>query len=397
MSLSESPANASKVTVGYDASSTVGERTGVGIATAHLLSAMSDILPENWGITALVNSARQPLPENDGWRRSEKVQMRRWNVPGRILLRCWERLRWPPVESLIGSVDLYHSPASYAAPTRKAKRIITVHDLFFLRRPDAEENLGGKYFARTFPSVLPKMDRIITVSEFTRQEVISTYGLPPEKVVVVHNGYDAEIFNETARPDDLSIVERWSQGQPYFLCVASMGPQPRKNVAGLLQAYARASAEEPNLPRLLIVGHRGSDAIQLEFQTTLKDLRIADRVTQTGYLSPSDLASLYRRAWAFIMPSLCEGFGLPVVEAMACGCPVLAADAGALPEVAGDAALRLDLASPAQMAQTLLRIFREESLRDNLKSLGLQRARQFSWRTAAEKTLKVYHEVLGHG
>jgi len=382
------------VRIGYDASSTVGQRTGIGICAAHLLSALADELPENWQIHALVNSAKHPLPSNDPWVGSPRIKIRHTKLPGRLLLRSWQYLHAPPIETFLGSLDLYHSPASYVTPSISARQVITVHDLFFLRQRDPVDLFGGQYFEKTFPKGLPKARAIITVSEYTRSEVLLAYDVEPDRVFAVPNGYEEKYFNMNRQPDEEAIIQKWSRGALYLLCVASSGPSPRKNMEGLLEAYAKARAMNQEIPQLIIAGHSGSQDEQQRFKTQLERLHLEPYAHRTGYLRPEELACLYRNATAMIMPSLCEGFGLPVVEAMACGCPVIAANAGSLPEIAGDAAILMDIESTEQMARTLLQVYSDTLLQGKLTSLGATRAKQFSWKSSAKKTLEIYAEAL---
>ncbi|MBI3735906.1 glycosyltransferase family 4 protein, partial [Candidatus Sumerlaeota bacterium] len=168
-----------------------------------------------------------------------------------------------------------------------------------------------------------------------------------------------------------------------------------KNVVGLLEAYANALSCDGKLPRLLIVGHKAAPESQKLFETKLDELKLRERVVTTGYMASDQLAAFYRGALANIVPSLCEGFGIPVIESMACGCPVLVADSGALPEVAGEAGMTMNIASTEEMARRIIEIATDAGLRARLRELGLARAPIFNWRASARKTIEVYREVLG--
>ncbi len=386
-------------TIGYDASSTVGPRTGIGIAAARMLDAITAELPDGWRINALVNSAKLPLPD-DPWTRAANVKIIRRRIPGRLLLRSWQYLRAPAIERLAGDVTLFHSPASYIFPARAAKRIITVHDLYFLEaartvtHDEPEEKFGGGYFKATFPRGLHEADRIIAVSEYTRQDVIKTYGIPPEKVVTIPNGVDLEAFSERPSKSDRETALTLGDTPRFILCVASSGPTRRKNILGLLDAYARACALQNNLPPLVIVGHTGAPELAAAYERKLDELNLRARVRHMGYMKSENLAAYYRAALFNVIPSLSEGFGIPALEAMACGCPVLAASTGALPEVIGDAGLLMDIASVDAMANQIIRMSNDESLRMGYKDSGLHRAREFTWQNAAKKTIEIYRETL---
>ena len=371
----------------------MGERTGIGHAASELLSALTQELPENWKLRVLVNSARHSPPAQDAWVHAPDVEIRHTKVPGRLLLRGWQYLRVPPIEMLLGSIDLYHSPASYIAPAIKAKRVITVHDLFFHQCIEDNDLFGGAYFAKTFPRGLRRCDRIIAISEFTRKELVAAYHLDPGKISVVPLGVNTRVFTLADRTGDAEIIEQLAQSMPYLLCVATVGKK-RKNLTGLLEAYARARSLDGEIPGLLIVGLIEAGSAQSDFEDAISRLDLNRCVRQTGYVPPGHLPALYRHARCLVVPSLYEGFGLPMLEAMACGCPVLASTAGALPETAGDAAVLVNIGSIEETARGMLRICRDASLRESLKQAGLERVKGFSWTSTARATLAVYSEVM---
>jgi alpha-1,3-rhamnosyl/mannosyltransferase len=307
-------------------------------------------------------------------------------------LRGWQYPRFPPIELLLGRVDLHHSPASYITPALGARGVISVFDLFFLRHPEHRDPFGGTYFARTFPRGLERMDRVITCSRFTRDELIKIYEVSPERIAVVPLGVDRDFFDDEPRPTDRSLLDPWTEGRPYLLCVGAIGP--RKNLIGLLEAYAEARRGLADPPLLLMVGRVHDDRSREELDEALDRLALRPWVRFTGYAPAEHLPVLYRHARALVIPSFNEGFGLPVLEAMACGCPVLAAKRGSLPEVAGEAAIMLDIASTSRVAEALARISRDEDLRDRFREAGLERVKSYSWRSSARATIEVYRDLL---
>jgi len=379
--------------IGFDASSTVGPRTGIGVATAELLTALLPVWPESWSLKVLVNSARWAPPDGDAWPRSKRIELRRTRLPGRLLLRGWQWVGAPPIEWLLGPLELHHSPAGYLTPSRRARAVLTVHDVYFARGPEHPDPFGVSYFRRTFPRRLASAGRVIASSEFTRGELIELYGLQPERVHVVPLGVDPARFHAMLTEADRRAVEPWAPDGPYWLCVSTIGPK-RKNLTRLVEAYARARVHAPDLPPLVIAG-RQDPGPELEALRRAIDAGGLDgRVRLTDYLPPPTLPSLYRAARALVIPSLSEGFGLPALEAMACGCPVLAARAGALPEVVGEAALLFDPTSADAIAAAILQVDREPPLREALRVAGIDRARRFTWAASAQATLGVYATAL---
>lgn len=412
----------SPVVIGYDASATVGARSGIGRYAAELLTAMAEAAPEGWRFRALVNSPRLPLPD-DPWTRAANVELRMRRIPGKALLTGWRLARAPRFEALAGRIDLLHSPASYDIPRAPGVPfVVTVHDLFFLDPRAPSEPWGGDYFRRTFPRALPRADRVIVPSRATGDEAARVYGLDPARVVVIPEGVDHERFRPEPRdggshggwrregdPRDggrhdggrrdgeprgaeAERVARLTGGPgPYLLAIGA--PSPRKNYVMLVEAFARAFPEPAARPRLVIVGGRGFAEGEAALAWTIDRLAMGPWVRRPGYVSAEDLPALYRGALALVYPSLYEGFGLPILEAMASGAPVLTTDVGAAPEVAGGAAL-LTAPRVEAIAAAVARLATDAALREKLMEEGLARAREFSWSRAAQRTLEVYAEVI---
>lgn len=353
---------------------------------------MTRVMPDRWALRVLINSGRQPLPTEDGWMRAPGLTIRHCKIPGRLLIKSWQYLKAPSIETFLGDIDLYHSPAGFLAPTRNALRVVSVYDLYFLNRPAREDPHGGGYFARTFPGGLKRCAAVITASGHTRGQLVERYELDPERVRVIPLGVDSEVFGPARDKTDGPIVERWSGGEPYLLCVSAA--RARKNLSGLMEIYARARNLDGDLPRLIVVGNMDEGSSGQEIRGALDRLQIAPKVTFTGYVPDAHMPALYRGARALINPSLDEGFGLPALEAMACGCPVLAADVGSTREVCGDAALIVERGEGEPMARSLVRIVADADLRERLISAGAQRVKRFSWASTARQTLALYAEVL---
>jgi glycosyltransferase involved in cell wall biosynthesis len=379
-----------------DASSVVGPRSGIGHATARLLTALARLWPEDWpAARVLINSPRHPLPTGDPWLHEPCFQIRHTRIPGRLLLRGWQYLHWPTMERLVGPVGLIHAPASYIPPEgRGIPRIVTVHDLYFHQAPHHVDPYGGKYFFQTFGRKLPRVDQIIAVSRFTRDELTQLYPIDPARITVIGWGVDHDRFDDRPGPDDRQHLDRLGIERPYILSVATV--EPRKNLDGLIEAYARVGrllrATHQKLPRLVITGQAASGSAALT--QAVERAQLSDVVTLTGYLPDPVLPALYRQALGCTLPSFHEGFGMPVLEAMACGCPTALARSGALPEIAGEAALYFDPRDPESMARELTRLITEPHLRDSLRHSGQERSAEFTWERTARATLDLYRRTL---
>ena len=250
----------------------------------------------------------------------------------------------------------------YALPARSpAPAVVTIHDLSFEREPELMSRKDRAVFRRVVPHAARNARRVLTVSERTKRDLVELYGLPPDKVVVTPNGVDPAFTPSN------SVL----QGR-YVLAVGAV--QPRKN-----QSAAAEAATAAGLP-LVVVGPIRDESVAAELRSRGADLR--------GYVAQDELVELYRGAACLVQPSRYEGFGLPVLEAMACGTPVVAVDEPALREVAGDAAL---IVSERDLADAITRAVAD---RERLREAGLRRAATFSWRATAETTLEVYLEAL---
>jgi glycosyltransferase involved in cell wall biosynthesis len=263
----------------------------------------------------------------------------------------------------------------HALPLRApAPAVITVHDLSFERDPSLMRPRDRFIFRTTVPRSARRADRVLAVSEVTRRDLIELYGIPEEKIVVIPNGVDSGFT-----PDGPT-----AGGEPYVLFVGAL--QPRKDAGLAIEALALVG---DGAPRLVLVGpDKGGRA---DVEQTARRVGLGGRVELRGHVPEDELASLYRGAACLVFPSRYEGFGLPVLEAMASGTPVVATAAGALPEVAGDAAILVEERSPVALAGGIERAIAD---RDRLRAAGLERVKRYSWAETARRTLETYRELL---
>ena len=284
-------------------------------------------------------------------------------------------------------LDLIHAPVNVAPLVTGAARVVTIHDLAFLHYPEQYPGAKQRYLRLMTRLSVRRAARVIAVSEATRQDVIRLYGARPEKVVTVPNGVSGDYL-----PLPVEQVEafRAAQSLPerFILFVGTL--QPRKNLETLLRAYAQV-ADEIGW-ELVVVGAAGWSYAPI-FETA-RSLGLAERVRFAGYVAGEDLPLWYNAAGMFVYPAFYEGFGLPLLEAMACGTPVIAADTSSLPEVVGDAGLLVDPHDAGALAQAIRRLAGSETLRDDLGKRGQQRASAYSWRRTAEETLVVYRDAM---
>jgi glycosyltransferase involved in cell wall biosynthesis len=287
-------------------------------------------------------------------------------------------------------VDVLH--VQYTAPPFcRVPVVVTIHDLAFERMPETFTRRGSFQLKLTVRRTAKKAAKIATVSEYSRRDLLDIYKLPPEKVVVTYNGVESSFTPRPSVPNEAEEVRRrFGVSRDFLLAVGSL--QPRKNMVRLIRAYARLRSEREDFKaQLVIVGRKLWLASKIFDE--VKRQRWADDVILTGYVADEDLPRLYRAARAFVYPSLFEGFGLPPLEAMACGTPVVTSDVSSLPEVTGAAALLIDPTDERALANALIEIVNNESLRAELREKGVAQAKKFTWRDAAEKTLRLYQEA----
>jgi glycosyltransferase involved in cell wall biosynthesis len=288
-------------------------------------------------------------------------------------------------------VDLLH--VQYTAPPFFRRPIVvTIHDLSFEHFPQFFTAKERFFFKRTIPHTARRAFKVLTVSEYSRQDIIHTYRIHPEKVVVTPNGVGPEFAPVRERSRLEALKKKYGIEREYLLSVGNL--QPRKNLARLIRAYThlRASGEEFRY-QLVIVGKRAWLYKHIFHEAHRS--RYAGDVILTDYVPESDLPGLYSGATAFVYPSIFEGFGLPVVEAMACGTPVVTSNSSALPEVVGEAGLMVDPYDEEALAKAILRVVEDAQLRARLSEKSLLQAAKFSWRRTAELTLAVYQEAAG--
>ena len=295
------------------------------------------------------------------------------------------RLRLPfivPALELVHGLDLFHSQY-LSPPVSFVPEVVTIHDVLFETHPELFEGAFSERSVRLIRRSAARASAVLTVSEYSKQAILEAYQLPEEQVWVTPNAVDHARFHPFEPPPDLRA--HYGLESPFVLSVGRL--EPRKNLERLVRAFAA-------LPRgvtLAIVGM--SDFRFDRIQDAAKDLPDGT-VKLLGPIPDAHLPALYNLAEAFAYPSLAEGFGLPVLESMACGTPLLTSDRGALSEVAGDAALYIDPEDVESIADGLSRILADSLLREKLTAAGLARAKSFTWTQTAQKTLAAYRSVL---
>ena len=276
---------------------------------------------------------------------------------------------------------------NYVVPPRiKGRVITTVCDMTYLRCPETMDRRNLKRIREGIDYSVKRSSRVVTISEFSKREIVELLGVPEDKIRVVPSA--PNISEDMAEIKD--VRAKFQIEGPYILYVGNL--EPRKNLVRLLEAFARLKSERTVPHRLVLAGGRGWN--NEDFDRALAASPYRDDIVLTGYVSTAEKNALYRFADVFVFPSLYEGFGIPPLEAMHWGCPVVAADAASLPEVVGDAAVLVDPLDPAAIAERLRRVLEDREYANRLRDAGLRQAEKYTWDDSARRLLAVCAEVL---
>ncbi|BCS33694.1 glycosyl transferase family 1 [Luteitalea sp. TBR-22] len=347
-------------------------RTGVGEYVHRTALALQDTAPAGGEVAVFSSSWKDRLSAPAPGIRASDAR-----VPVRALNWAWHRLEWPPIEWLAGAHDIVHSPTPLLIPARRAAQVVTIHDLFFLDHPEATAAEVRRDYPVLVADHARRADLVVTVSATVAAQVVTRLGVRPQAVVTCHNGAPAW----TAR--------RAVPAEGPVICIGTL--EPRKNVGGLLDAWEHLVAAGVRIPLRLAGGAPPSAAPLL---ARLVRPPLAGLVEHVGYVEEADRRGFYEAARLLVMPSLDEGFGLPVVEAMAAGVPVVASRRGALPEVCGDAAVLVEPDDPRGMAQAIADLLASPARLEQLRQRGVARAATFSWARSAQRLWQAYEDAV---
>lgn len=380
----------SKARIGFDATAAFTQGGGIGRYTRDLLGALLE-LGDNFHFNIFAAQGPQDMPVRIPAIKSERASFRQIPLSPRWLYRLWYRLRLPlPVQLFTGPIDLFHSPDFVLPPVfGRTPTLLTVHDLSFEYYPETFTPSLVSYLKRVVPWSVARASHVLADSESTARDLVRLYGTSPQKITVLYSGVD-ERFKPVKDGTALHKVRRkYGIGDsPYIFTVSTL--QPRKNHQMLISAYAKVADKMPH--DLVIAGGKGW--LYEKMGIEVKDLGLAHRVRFIGFADDEDLPALYSDATCFVFPSLYEGFGLPVLEAMACGTPVVTSDASSLPEVGGNAALQLSPTDVEGWAGAMLSLAKNDDLRTRLMHAGFAQKERFSWHESARQLMGVYERLL---
>lgn len=312
------------------------------------------------------------------------VQLKIIKLPAklfRLFFLSWQKINWPKIEGLIGPVDLYHSFNWYLPPQHTGKKVACVFDLTSLIFPHLHQSKTTQLDRVRFERIARLADLVITISQSSRADFLSFY--PKTNIEIIYPGVSDKFRQKINKQTIKKVMKKYNLAPGYILSVATL--EPRKNLGNLLRAYL---ATDLNQPLVLAgqIGWKAEDILKLINQHQ-------DRIRLLGFVKDEELRVLYQNALLFVYPSFYEGFGLPVLEAMAQGVPVISSNTSSLCEVGGDVAYYIDPKKPESIKKGLLDLVHNTKKRQKLANLGLKQAARFSWKKSAEKLNNLYQRI----
>lgn len=355
---------------------------GIHSYIENLLRCLPDAAPADWSFSAFVGAQYSAAPEGILMRRSRiNTERPLWRI-------AWEQLAQPPQ---LAGFDLSHALAFVAPLLLPTPTVVTVYDLSFIHYPERLPAARRRYLQLLTRLTCQRARRIIAISHSTARDLTETLGIAPDRIDIAEPGYDSDRFYPLPAEQVADFKRREQLPDRYWLFVGTL--EPRKNLVTLIDAYAMLPASER--PLLVLAGGKGWDSAPI-FEAVARH-GLEDTVRLPGFLAAEDLPLWYNGAEAFLYPSIFEGFGLPVLEAMACGTPVIVSDTSSLPEVVGDAGACVPPADAAAWRDALRRAATDAQWSAEARERGLERARRFSWAHTARETVASYRRALSSG
>ncbi len=371
------------ISVAIDTTPLCGDKTGIGNYVHYLLKfLLSDMFNLNiYGISFGLHKFQKDS--------LELIQQLKHNtripIPVRILYKWWKYFNFPKIDRWISDIDIFHFTNYYLPPIHSAKMVLSVYDLSFLTTPQWVSPQIINLFKPTITRSVQKATRIITCSEKSKIDIQKFLNVSREKIYVAYPGIDKTIFYPVEKEEAQDYIHNhYNLKFPFLLFVGTI--EERKNVIGLLNIFEKIYKQIPHC--LVLIGKKGFKSD--EVFSKIQDMKCRDRIFYLDYIQDhSELRWFYSATDLFVFPSFEEGFGIPPLEAMACGCPVIVSNQGALPEVVGPTGIIISPDDIDTFSTTILEILNNKEMSENLRKEGLMQSNKFTW----EKTAKVHYEI----
>ena len=374
--------------IAIDYTAAIRQKAGIGNYVRRLVDALlaQDTVNSYTLLTSGRPTRERPFPQADN------VRGRSIYIPDRYLNIIWYRWRLPLYTTYFsGQVDIYHGPDFALPPTGKTlRKVVTVHDLAFLEHPEYAVPSLASTLGKVVPEAVAAADVVCTVSQEVSRTLIKHFHTPREKLTVIPNGV-SPYFRRITDPILLqSTHHKFGLKHPFVLGVGTL--EPRKNHIGLIKAFYQAQKKKNGPAMLALAGGKGW--LYEETMQLVEELKLTKKVRFLGRVTDLELVTLYSMADAFAFPSFAEGFGVPPLEAMACGVPVITSNTSSLPEVVGNAGLLVDPHNTGELSTAIMRILGDKQLQEDLRQKGYERVKHFTWQEAARKMLTVYQKLF---
>ncbi|MGZ3990518.1 MAG: glycosyltransferase family 4 protein [Flavisolibacter sp.] len=360
------------------------KKHGMDVVAIELVKSLQEIDHRNEYIVFSRNGVK-----DDTIRASSNFQIAQFPA---LTYADWEQVKLP-LAARKKKLDLLHCTANTAPLFSGIPLVLTLHDIIYLENIDFKgtsyQNLGNLYRRWLVPRIVKKARMVLTVSSFERDNILEKLQLPEEKVQVLYNGVSSR-FNHLYDPQEVEAFRR-RYGLPGQYIMFLGNTAPKKNTPNVIRAFAAYCQSHPDPLKLVLLDYKKELVEKLLEE--LKQPALMDHFVFPGYVPHQEIPLMYNAATLFLYPSLRESFGLPLLEAMACGVPVITSNTSSMPEIAGDAALLVDPFDVKELTGALQRLAGNEELQQQLREKGLERARQFTWKASAEKLLSIYESL----
>lgn len=376
----------------FDITSVFGLRTGFGVYAWNLIRSLVSLCDQDSFKLYSCRRFFRKSPTRNPFDRDPNTQFYPlFKVHPTLLHFSWHYLGFPDLGTITGDVDLVHG-LSYVLPrSHKAKKVLTVYDLTFMILPRTHPFSSQKFLPAFVKRSIQDAAAVIAISESTKRDIITFFDVPDDKITVTHLGLDHARFRPNVHREAIERVrQKFSITRNYIFYLGTI--EPRKNVDILIKAFQDVRKRTNRNFQLVLSGKIGWKVESL--MKVIYSLVKSGDLIYTGYISEDEATCLYNGAEVFVYPSQYEGFGIPVLEAMACGCPVIASNSSSLPEVVGDGGILSEPNDFKSLSEVILKVLGDEGLRAELRKKGIQRAAQFTWQRTAKKTRDLYLSVL---